>query len=149
MNKEKVLEILKGDHPKDDLLKYLLILSDEILESQMPLHEGSLKERVFEIILQRFETISFAKSFLNEVNLFSIPQILNASGEIYTFLNLTQKHIGHDFPEVGKIGLLGIFIKVYPTFLNDKTSDLCSLMSELDQILNSLKPFVNLFLLKL
>ncbi len=148
MNQERVLEILRGERSSADLLKYLLLASDEIFETQMPLHEGNLKERVFEVILQRFETLVFAKPFLHKLALFSIPQILNAPGEICSFLSLTQKHIGDDFPETFKIALLGIFIKLYPTFLQDETQDLGALMAELDQTLNFFKPFVNLFLLK-
>jgi hypothetical protein len=149
MSQEKILEILCDGADDADLLKLLLLHSDEILKTQMPFSEGALKERVFEVILQRFETLNFAKIFLKDYTSFSPAQLLNAAGQVCSFLDLTQKHIGNDFPEVGKFALTGIFIKLYPIYIKDETSDLSVLMAELDQILNSLKPFVNLFLLHL
>jgi hypothetical protein len=115
--------------------------SDEIFEGLTPLSQGNLKDRVFQAILERLDT--FPKEKLNLCDIFSHPT------NICKFINLTAKYIGPDFPEAGKPFLIWIFMTIYPVFLEDDTQDSSKLMASLDQILNSLKPFVNFYMVNL
>ncbi len=140
-------ELIAALHNKDEnSLKLLLKASMEMESAPSPL-EGTLRERVFESILQRFESIEFAKDLLKEHDFLCPKQFFNAFDEGVKFLDFLKKQIGEGFPHSGKIALIGILIKLYPTFLSDNSPDMSALMAELDQTLNSLQPFVNLFML--
>jgi hypothetical protein len=141
MIREQLIEALKNR--SDDSLKFLLLASFQNTGEPV---EGTLKERVFESVLQRFEAIEFARPFLKDHNFLCPKQFFNAFDGISFFLESMKKEIGDDFPEAGKLALIGVFVKLYPVFLEDTSPDLSALMSQLDQILNSLQPFVNLFM---
>lgn len=150
LKKEGLSQEEKEIYPSPDhLLKILLLSSDELFAENEIDTQGSLRERVFEVVIQRFETLIHARPFLKqfENSYFLCPQqLLNSYVQLKDFLTLTQKHIGHDFPDAGKLVLLGVMVKMYPIFLNDDSPDLSQLMAELDDILASFKPFVKFFL---
>ena len=138
-------ELISALQNKDENgLKLLLMAS---MESEPSPLEGTLKERVFEAVLRQFESIGFAKDLLKSHDFLCPKQFFNAFDQNLIFLDFLKEQIGPDFPKGGKVALMGIFIKLYPTFLSDDTSDMSALMAELDQTLNSLQPFVNLFVL--
>lgn len=138
-------ELITALQNKDDnVLKLLLMVS---MESDPSPLDGTLKERVFEAILRQFESIEFAKDLLKSHDFLCPKQFFNAFDQGLKFLDFLKTQIGSDFPQAGKVALMGIFIKLYPTFLSDDTPDMSVLMAELDQTLNSLQPFVNLFML--
>lgn len=119
---------------------------DEFIEKlkQLDLPNGSLKDKVFEVLMFCFEALNPEKHKFKE-QFFSMDAFLNCDHlcDIKKLSKVVTLKMGNDFMEVYNLAIIGIFIKTYPVFLSDETPDLSKVMAELDQNLDFLKPFVN------
>ena len=111
---------------------------------QLALPNGSLKDKVFEVLMFCFEALNPEKYTFKE-QFFSVDTFLDCDrlSDIKKISKVVTLKMGGDFMEVYNLAIIGIFIKTYPIFLADDTPDLSKVMAELDQNLDFLKPFVN------
>ncbi len=135
------------------ILEIFKRIDDEVLGNHDELESESVKDRLFDVFMERFDALnenrSAILSILNSMAkdpIATIETLPNFKKSMLLMLELAGIENGNIISEKTRfIGISGIYLSVLRIWIDDESEDLSRTMAELDKRLSQTEEFVNSF----